>query len=248
MKNLKQIKIDFTRIKNLGYVSSSRPNNKDGGIGNTYEDLLGVKENNLKSSDHLGYEIKSKRLLNSTYISLFSKSPSFPQKANSILLEKYGEIRDSAFPNKKKLYASVFSNRYSLVYNKYKMKLSTNDKSQKLYLKIYNLNNKIIDKIYWQYSDLKESSLKMTSLLLVLADERIFRNKSQFHFKEAEVYNKFNFDSFIQNIKDGNIMFDLRIGVYSSGKNYGKTHDHGSGFRIKKENFENLYEKKLKLK
>ncbi len=27
-------------------------------------------------------------------------------------------------------------------------------------------------------------------------------------------------------------MVDIRIGVYNTGKNKGKTHDHGTGFRI----------------
>lgn len=36
-------------------------------------------------------------------------------------------------------------------------------------------------------------------------------------------------------------MFDIKIGVHNSGKNIGKTHDHGSGFRIKRSNFQNLY-------
>lgn len=30
-------------------------------------------------------------------------------------------------------------------------------------------------------------------------------------------------------------MIDIRIGVYASGKNKGKTHDHGTAFRIKLE-------------
>jgi hypothetical protein len=36
-------------------------------------------------------------------------------------------------------------------------------------------------------------------------------------------------------------MYDIRIGSYSSGKNYGKPHDHGSGFRIKEHNIIKLY-------
>ena len=39
---------EFKRIKALGFIPSNRPNNKDGGIGNTFEDHLGVLENNLK--------------------------------------------------------------------------------------------------------------------------------------------------------------------------------------------------------
>jgi len=42
-------------------------------------------------------------------------------------------------------------------------------------------------------------------------------------------------------------MFDIRIGVYHSGKSAGRTHDHGSGFRIKRENFNEIYRSYIKV-
>lgn len=241
MTNLNKIKKDFLKIKSLGFVISTRRNNRDGGIGNTYEDLLGVKENNLKKADYLGFEIKSQRTLNSSYISLFSKSPSHPSKANSYLREKYGEIRDENFPNSKKLYASIFGNKYSVIYDKYKMKLNLSYKDKKLILLIKDLNNKLLDKVYWTFDDLEKASKKMKSLMLVLADEKIEDNKTLYHFNQAQLFQGFSFDAFLREIKTGGIMFDIRIGVHNSGKNLGKTHDHGSGFRVKRSNFKNLY-------
>ena len=43
-------------------------------------------------------------------------------------------------------------------------------------------------------------------------------------------------------------MIDIRIGSYKSGKNLGKTHDHGTGFRIKPEDLKNLYSEKITVK
>ncbi|MGP4865376.1 MvaI/BcnI family restriction endonuclease [Psychrobacter sp. T6-5] len=40
-------------------------------------------------------------------------------------------------------------------------------------------------------------------------------------------------------------MYDVRIGAYKTGSKRGKTHDHGSGFRIKKENMSLLYEQSI---
>lgn len=80
MKNIEKLKSEFYRIKNLNYVKNTRPKNKDGGIGNTFEDLLGVEENNKKEADFEGVEIKSQRYLNKSYISLFTKSPDYPNK------------------------------------------------------------------------------------------------------------------------------------------------------------------------
>ena len=39
-------------------------------------------------------------------------------------------------------------------------------------------------------------------------------------------------EKMLKAIEDGELMVDIRIGVYASGKNIGKTHDHGTGFRI----------------
>lgn len=242
MNNKDLIKKDFQRIRNLGFVECTRPKNKDGGIGNTYEDLLGVGENNLKEADYLGYEIKSKREFTSSYISLFSKSPSYPKKANSYLRETYGEIRDQNHPEKKKLYASVFGNRFSIIYQKYKMKLEVDKTKEKIYLHIFDLNDSLLEDVYWTFTEIRKASIKMKSLKLVLAETKTEEGKLKYHFNKAEIYENFLFENFIDSIENGVIMFDIRIGVYSSGKNYGKTHDHGSGFRIKRENFKNLYE------
>ena len=136
MKNIEKLKSEFYRIKNLNYVKNTRPKNKDGGIGNTFEDLLGVEENNKKEADFEGVEIKSQRYLNKSYISLFTKSPDYPNRANTYLREKYGEVRDLMHPEKKKLYASIFGHRDSEIYSKYKMKLNVNRTSQRIELVI----------------------------------------------------------------------------------------------------------------
>jgi len=42
-------------------------------------------------------------------------------------------------------------------------------------------------------------------------------------------------------LESGDICFDLRMGAYKTGKRKGKSHDHGSGFRIKAKNINKLY-------
>lgn len=67
----------FYKVKALGYVKSNRSHNT--GIGKTFEDYVGVVENNLEEPDFAGYEIKSHREYSQSYITLFTKSPSFPK-------------------------------------------------------------------------------------------------------------------------------------------------------------------------
>jgi len=247
MENLEKIKLEFERIKNLGFIKSTRQNNRDGGIGNTFEDYLGVEENNLKDPDFEGFEVKTKRFMNSSYITLFSKTPTFPRGANNILKEKYGEVRDPEFPDLKKLYASIFGGKWSNVYGKYKMTLNVDYNIQKLELQVLNQNNVLENQVYWDFKDLRSGISKLDKLFVVFAESKEENGIKYYHYNRGNVFLNLNFNSFLKEIEKGNIQFDIRIGVHKSGRNYGKPHDHGSGFRIKKENLIKLYNSKLEL-
>ena len=60
-----------------------------------------------------------------------------------------------------------------------------------------------------------------------------FGASEEFKFRDAYEVSGFNYDSFIALLEAGKIYVDLRIGQYHSGRNAGKTHDHGTGFRIR---------------
>lgn len=49
-------------------------------------------------------------------------------------------------------------------------------------------------------------------------------------------------EKFIVAVKEGVIVYDIRIGVYRSSKNKGKTHDHGSCFRVMKNNLNKVFD------
>jgi hypothetical protein len=236
------ITYEFERIRNLGFVKSTRQNNRDGGIGNTFEDHLGVQENNLREADFNEFEIKSKRQFNSSYLTLFSKSPSHPTGANGILKDKFGECRDPNFPQLKKLYASVFGHRESLVYNKFNMKLDVLYPKNHLNLKVKDELNNIYDDVNWTFDELVSASSKMKNLFVVFAEEKVINEERYYHYLNAEIYLNFNFEKFLKSIENGVIMFDIRIGVHKTGSSYGRPHDHGSGFRVKKEKIIELYD------
>jgi hypothetical protein len=242
MVNKQLIISEFQRIRNLGFVVSKRPNNRDGGIGYTFEDYLGVQENNLREADFDGFEIKSKRQFNTSYLTLFSKSPSSPSGANGILKDKYGECRDPQFPQLKKLYASIFGHRESLVYNKHLMKLEVIHPKKILKLKVKDELHNTYDEVHWTFNELVSASSKMKNLFVVFAEEKVINGERHYHYLNAEIYLNFNFEKFLKSIENGVIMFDIRIGVHKTGNNYGKPHDHGSGFRVKKENISELYD------
>ena len=78
MTNKQRIIEAFEKVKALGWVKSHRRNNT--GIGKTFEDYIGVIENNLNEPDLFGFEIKSHREESTSYVTLFTKSPSYPTK------------------------------------------------------------------------------------------------------------------------------------------------------------------------
>jgi hypothetical protein len=74
---INSFKEDFEKVKKLGFVESHRFHNT--GIGKTFEDLIGVVENNSESPDYMEFlELKSSRDYTKSMITLFTKSPNYP--------------------------------------------------------------------------------------------------------------------------------------------------------------------------
>ncbi|OFY89722.1 MAG: hypothetical protein A3K10_14635 [Bacteroidetes bacterium RIFCSPLOWO2_12_FULL_31_6] len=238
----KKIVDEFSRIKNLGFVKSNRSKTNDGSIGNTFEDHLGVTENNAKDPDFEGFEVKSQRELTGSKISLFTKSPSGPKGANAYLKDNFGR-GDAKFPNLKALHSSMFGNRWNSVFETYKMKLIVDREDEKVVLHIKDNNDILLSNhVHWSFEDLQAASKKMSSLFVVFAASKKIDDLEYFHYNKAIIYHNLVFDKFLELLEAGYIMFDLRMGVYKSGKSIGKPHDHGSGFRVDKEYIALLYQ------
>lgn len=232
---------EFNRIKNLGFVKSRRKNNT--GIGKTFEDYLGVTENNDKLPDFAGFEVKSQRALTSSFLTLFTKSPTGPNGANTYLRDTYGEEYEE-YPNLKKLHTSIFSNRFNTYKGATGFKIVNDKENRIVRLEIKDLStNKIVDnKVFWSYDEL-ESALtkKLKALFYVNAETRKTYDIEEFHYTKAKIFLEPCFENLLKLIDSGKLMVDIRIGSYKTGKNKGKTHDHGTGFRIKPSDLELLY-------
>jgi hypothetical protein len=62
-------------IAAMGWIPNAREGNQ-GGIGNTLEDLLGIKENNLPIPNAAEWELKAQSLNTSSLTTLFHSEPS----------------------------------------------------------------------------------------------------------------------------------------------------------------------------
>lgn len=237
---------DFNKVRAMGFTESRRSNST--GIGKTFEDLIGVAENNAKEPDLHGFEIKSQRNLSGSYVTLFTKSPTMPKSANTHLRMSYGSF-DSEHPDVKVLHTSIFHGRYNTHTAGAKFSLRVNRQESKLYVLVQRDDGTIDDSVYYSFDNIKNALAKIENLAFVSADTR--RNaegKEEFNFTSAIIYYDFiSFENFLDLVEEGVIMYDVRIGAYKMGANRGKTHDHGSGFRIKKNDMQRLYRKSLKI-
>ena len=64
-------------------------------------------------------------------------------------------------------------------------------------------------------------------LILVRAETKKIRGHECFHYKDAYILKEIDPTKFLAHSN-----YDIRLGVYRSGKNAGKPHDHGSAFRL----------------
>ncbi len=205
------------KIKDMGYIKTHRAGNT--GIGKTLEDLLEITENNVPGPNAVMIELKSARKNVSSMLTLFTKSP-LPPGANSILLERFGyEGRHG----RKRLETTV----NAVKYNQLKGKIGFKIDIQKDRVNLITAENEIT--AYWDKETLKNYfERKLPKLLYVKAETKGSGSNEEFWFSEAWLLSGFDFDSFVQLLKEGTILVDIRIGQYPDGR----THDHGTGFRV----------------
>ena len=109
---------------------------------------------------------------------------------------------------------------------------------------IFQIREIIINRLvnYYTFADLKKIiKTKCEHIAFINADTKIENGKELFYFKEATLLKDLTFQKFIQFVKEGLIVYDIRIGVYGTGTSKGKTHDHGSGFRVLKNNIPKVF-------
>ena len=204
-------------INEMGYIKTHRTGNT--GIGKTLEDLLEITENNVPGPNAAMIELKSARKNVSSMLTLFTKSP-LPPGANSILLERSGY---EGRYGRKRLETTVNAINYNQLKGEPGFKIDIQEDR----LNIIDIKCEILG--YWDKETLKNSfERKLPKLLYVKAEARGKGLEEEFWFNEAWLLSGFDFDNFLNLLREGTILVDIRIGQYPDGR----THDHGTGFRV----------------
>jgi hypothetical protein len=212
---LKELEKKLNQIKIKGFIRSHRLHNT--GIGKTLEDCLGIKENNIPLPDFGVMELKSQRINTQSMITLFTKSPE--GISNTEVREKFG-YPDREFPKIKILHQTIKNGRRNAMGFHYKVDKKNN--------RLSVLKNKEILG-YYDLNFLKQKAVEKigNGLILVLAETKREGGHEHFHFKHAFILKNIDPTKFITHSK-----YDIRLGVYHSGRLVGQRHDHGSAFRI----------------
>lgn len=231
-EHLEELVEAFEEIKAGGWHLSSRKGST--GIGKTLEDLLDKEEDNHDLPDFHDIEIKTHETASTSMLTLFTKAPTYPRGANTHLRNNYGTEDDHG---NKILHATVSGNKItnSQKYD-YNFKIRVEREEEKIVLEVYDKEGVLVDdRVYWSFIALeKQINKKLKYLTIISGDSRLSANgiDKEYRYTEIDVVSDLRVDRLVEGIENGDLKIDIRIGAYQTGKKMGKTHDHGTAFRI----------------
>ena len=240
--NMLELYYKFKEIKEKGWIKSMRKG--PGGIGYTFETLIGKNEENFPIPDYNGIEIKTLNRYGKKNIHLFSISPDgdylFPiQRIIDIL-----GYPDKENPKYRMFNVTVKANEFKNIGYYKKVKINVNREAKKVELVAYRDSRKIDIGVSWSFDMLKERLyLKMHDLCVIETEIRKINNVDYFHYQRSSFYILKDFDTFIDLIEKGIVPISFKISVFKSGKNEGKMHDRGTSFSINFDDIQLLFKK-----
>lgn len=237
-----RLKKEFERIKEMKWVESKRSGTT--GIGYTFEELLGKKENNYPYYDFEDIEIKVHNKKSNYPIHLFNATPDgdevYPIKK---IIDKIG-YPDKLMPKYNVFNITVSGNNFTKIgyYKRVKLKVDYNNK--KVYLIAINNNNENYDlNVSWSFKLLQEKiKNKIEKLAIIEAETKNISFKEYYKYNSIVFYKIKKFDYFINLIDKGIISITFKIGVFRSGPREGQIHDRGTDFSIYEKDINKLYD------
>jgi hypothetical protein len=255
----KQSLIDkLKNISKMGWIPNARRGNS-GGIGNTLEDLLGIKENNLPIPNAAEWELKTQRINTSSLTTLFHIEPS-PRAigfVSQVLLPKYGwkhqesgkKYSKGEMSFRQTIQGLSRSDRgFMVIIDKKERKIEISFDAKSVDPKHTEWLKSIEKRVglgelnpqpYWGFDDLAhKAGTKLLNAFYVQAEVKTERKKEFYHYTKIMMLQKFNFEGFLKALEEGKILvdFDARTG-----------HNHGTKFRLRQDCLPALYEKITKI-
>lgn len=193
--------------------------------------------------DYQGIEIKCTTRFSRYPISLFSKSfddPSFFEMNR--LINTYG-TEDNIYKGRKILMANLKVNEKISINNNYYFELKIDKKKGKIYINIYDNNNKLIEnEPYISFNSLKEHlEVKLTNLAIVYASKKEIDDKINYRYYKMCIYKLISFDKFIELLENSIIKTSIIGRISLSGNEEGRQRNKNLLLQIQKENILYLF-------
>lgn len=241
-------------IADRGLIESARHGNV-GGIGNTIEDLLGIKENNLPIPNAAEWELKTYRTHSKSLTTLFhmEPSPTAFKFVPSILLPKYGWPHQEAGKKHGETEMSFRQTISCLSRSDRGFKVIVDKKEKKIMISfdatavsdkhkawLEGVKNKVglgelNPQPYWGFDDIyHKAGTKLHNCFLIGCEAHQVNGLLHFKIEKIMMLQKFSLEKWIEAFEHGLILvdFDARTG-----------HNHGTKFRFRQNKFPELYEK-----
>lgn len=211
----------------------------DTGIGYTFESLFGIKENNDKTADFRGIELKCKRLKDagtgaSGKVNLFQQSPEWASKSSALeRLKAIGQLNEEG---RWACYSQVTMTPNNL--NLYLL-----DKSTSRQLDLQKDANLIG---FWSHLTLEKRLLeKHSRAAFVLARIKTTKSGSKFSYEELIYCEQPSIERFLELVNKNQLVFEFTM----SEKSGGKVRNHGYPWRLIREDLlDQLFTVRVKLR
>ncbi len=241
-------------ISAMGFVPNKRRGNH-GGIGNTLEDLLGIKENNLPIPNAAEWELKAQRLNSTSLTTLFhiEPSPRAMRFVPQILLPKYGWAHQEdgkKYPKGEMSFRQTIHGRsrsdrgFRVMIDRKERKIPVSFDAKSVDVRHKTWVGSVKKRVglrelnpqpYWGFDDLEhKAGTKLPNTFYVQAEVKIERKREYYHYTKVMMLQEFSFEGFLRALEEGRVLvdFDARTG-----------HNHGTKFRMRQDCLPMLYEK-----
>lgn len=210
----------FERIKSLGWVKTKY--NGDRGIGNTFEHLLGIEENNSKDSDCKCGDIKASDIASTSLQTLMTCDYRAWQMKTKDVLAKYGyDDEETGLPALRTTFKHTPNNR-GFYY----------DASDDEFLYVKHSDGTILLKWSWAMLTTRFAK-KLHGIIKVYAESDIREDGKYFRYTDYHILQCNDAQKLKQAYQsDFNLYIDIRCSYKYNSKGKLFLKNHGTAFRI----------------
>jgi len=239
----------LSEIQRKGWIAlTARRQDKDGGLGNTLEDLLGVPENNIPLADYGQFELKTHRSSSNSLISLFRFEPE-PGLVIPRLVANYGWPIPKWGPLERSLRVDIDAAKFcerGFIAN-----INTEQKRVELHFDnsqvpktpsyqewLQDVKNRVglgdLDPMpYWTFEGLEEKvHTKIKNMVYITVDTAKESGRQKMRIAKAQLLQGAELSSFLNCIRNGWLQIEFSARTH---------HNHGTAFRTWERYWTSLY-------